>query len=152
MMPCLIQKPFCSQKLLPLPTLPNCENIQNIVCYGIVTPFGCCIPQVQRLLDEGADVNAPAWGPKAPGTTPLHLAATGGHLHVMDELLERGANIEARTKGGCGCKYHGLFYSSLLGLEYTVCLVRRKGVGCRSSLMSCTHRSFQLDCQDGTEL
>jgi uncharacterized Zn finger protein (UPF0148 family) len=22
----------------------------------------------------------------------------------MDELLERGANMEARTKGGCGCK------------------------------------------------
>ncbi|BBN11353.1 hypothetical protein MPTK1_5g11190 [Marchantia polymorpha subsp. ruderalis] len=60
------------------------------------------LAEVQRLLDEGADVNAPAWGPKAPGTTPLHLAATGGHLHVMDELLERGANIEARTKGGCG--------------------------------------------------
>ncbi|KAL2613969.1 hypothetical protein R1flu_025661 [Riccia fluitans] len=60
------------------------------------------LAQVQRLLDEGADVNTPAWGPKAAGTTPLHLAAIGGHLDVMDELLERGANIEARTKGGCG--------------------------------------------------
>lgn len=45
-----------------------------------------------------------AWGPKSKGVTPLHLAAEGGHLGVMDELLERGANIDARTKGACGCK------------------------------------------------
>lgn len=50
------------------------------------------------------DVNVTAWGPKSKGVTPLHLAAEGGHLGVMDELLERGANIDARTKGACGCK------------------------------------------------
>lgn len=50
------------------------------------------------------DVNVAAWGPKSKGVTPLHLAAEGGHLEVMDELLERGANIDARTKGACGCK------------------------------------------------
>ncbi|KAF2300346.1 hypothetical protein GH714_012236 [Hevea brasiliensis] len=33
---------------------------------------------------------------------PLHLAAEGGHLEVMDELLERGADIDARTWGACG--------------------------------------------------
>lgn len=42
-------------------------------------------------------------GPKIEGVTPLHLAAEGGHLEVMDELLERGADIDARTKGACGC-------------------------------------------------
>ncbi|KAF8676722.1 hypothetical protein HU200_046837 [Digitaria exilis] len=57
---------------------------------------------VRRLLDEGMDVNAPAWGPKSPGATALHLAAQGGHVKIMDELLERGANIDARTKGACG--------------------------------------------------
>ena len=51
------------------------------------------------------DVNAPVWGPKSPGATPLHLAARGGHVKIMDELLERGANIDARTKGACGCKF-----------------------------------------------
>ncbi|KAL5199810.1 hypothetical protein ABZP36_021013 [Zizania latifolia] len=60
------------------------------------------LKQVRRLLDEGMDVNAPAWGPKSPGATPLHLAAQGGHVKIMDELLERGANIDARTKGACG--------------------------------------------------
>ncbi|GKU95954.1 hypothetical protein SLEP1_g9248 [Rubroshorea leprosula] len=48
------------------------------------------------------DVNVAAWGPKSKGVTPLHLAAEGGHLQVMDELLERGADIDARTKGACG--------------------------------------------------
>jgi len=61
--------------------------------------------QVKKLLNEGMDVNVTAWGPKSKGVTPLHLAAEGGHLGVMDELLERGANIDARTKGACGCKF-----------------------------------------------
>lgn len=60
------------------------------------------LKEVKRLLDEGMDVNVPAWGPKSQGVTPLHLAAEGGHVKVMDELLERGANIDARTKGACG--------------------------------------------------
>ena len=64
---------------------------------------------MRRLLDEGMDVNVAAWGPKSMGLTPLHLASQGGHLKVMDELLERGANIDARTKGACGCKYLYLF-------------------------------------------
>ncbi|EPS73738.1 hypothetical protein M569_01017, partial [Genlisea aurea] len=58
--------------------------------------------EVKRLLDEGIDVNVAAWGPKSGGVTPLHLAAKGGHIKVMDELLERGANIDARTRGACG--------------------------------------------------
>ncbi|XP_010546182.1 PREDICTED: ankyrin repeat and protein kinase domain-containing protein 1 [Tarenaya hassleriana] len=57
---------------------------------------------VKELLDQGMDVNAPAWGPKSKGVTPLHLAAKGGHIEVMDELLERGANIDARAWGACG--------------------------------------------------
>lgn len=60
------------------------------------------LKEVRRLLNEGMDVNLPAWGAKSRGATPLHLAAQGGHLKVMDELLERGADIDARTKGACG--------------------------------------------------
>ncbi|RZC64116.1 hypothetical protein C5167_025871 [Papaver somniferum] len=39
--------------------------------------------------------------------TLLHLAAKGGHLKVMDELLKNGVNIDARTKGACGYKSIG---------------------------------------------
>ena len=78
---------------------------------------------MRRLLNEGMDVNAPAWGPKSPGATPLHLAAQGGHVKVMDELLERGANIDARTKGACGCKFT-LFFSKLSDTTvFTSCIV-----------------------------
>ncbi|KAK1435995.1 hypothetical protein QVD17_01769 [Tagetes erecta] len=60
------------------------------------------LKEVKRLLDEGMDANVAAFGPKSHGLTPLHLAAKGDHIKVMDELLERGANIDARTKGACG--------------------------------------------------
>ena len=60
---------------------------------------------MKRLLNDEMDVNVVAWGPKSKGITALHLAAEGGHLRIMDELLERGANIDARTKGSCGCKF-----------------------------------------------
>ncbi|KAJ9537571.1 hypothetical protein OSB04_030304 [Centaurea solstitialis] len=60
------------------------------------------LKEVKRLLNEGMDANVAALGPKSHGVTPLHLAAKGGHVKVMDELLERGANIDARTKGACG--------------------------------------------------
>ncbi|KAI0514171.1 hypothetical protein KFK09_010206 [Dendrobium nobile] len=60
------------------------------------------LKKVKCLLEEGMDVNIPAWGPKSQGETPLHLAAQGGHIKVMDLLLEHGANIDARTKGACG--------------------------------------------------
>lgn len=60
------------------------------------------------------DANVAAWGTKLQGVTPLHLAAERGHLKVMDVLLERGANIDARTKGPFRCEYH--HYS----LPYTI--------------------------------
>ncbi|GMH20832.1 hypothetical protein Nepgr_022674 [Nepenthes gracilis] len=50
------------------------------------------------------DVHVAAWGPKSQGVTPLHLAAEGGHLKVMDVLLQCGADIDTRTKGACGSK------------------------------------------------
>ena len=48
---------------------------------------------VRQLLDKGADVNKPGW-------TPLHYAATSGHLQIMDLLLEHHAYIDAASPNG----------------------------------------------------
>jgi ankyrin repeat protein/poly(3-hydroxybutyrate) depolymerase len=34
------------------------------------------------------------------GFTPLHIAATAGHVDIIEYLLDRGADLEARTAGG----------------------------------------------------
>ena len=44
----------------------------------------------QKLIDKGADVNKTGW-------TPLHYAATRGHLDVMRLLLENHAYIDAAS-------------------------------------------------------
>lgn len=47
----------------------------------------------QALIDKGADVNKPGW-------TPLHYAATHGHLDLMNLLLEHYAYIDAASPNG----------------------------------------------------
>jgi len=45
---------------------------------------------VRKLIARDADVNKPGWA-------PLHYAATGGHLEVMEMLLEEHAFIDAES-------------------------------------------------------
>jgi uncharacterized protein len=47
----------------------------------------------RKLIRRDADVNKPGW-------TPLHYAATGGHLVIMDLLLEHHAFIDAESPNG----------------------------------------------------
>jgi ankyrin repeat protein len=59
------------------------------------------MPEVERLLSVGTDVNAK----DSDGGTPLHSACctcyNNGDLQVFQALLEHGANIEAKTNQGC---------------------------------------------------
>jgi ankyrin repeat protein len=45
---------------------------------------------VKKLIDRDADVNKPGW-------TPLHYAATNGHLDIIAMLLEHHAFIDAES-------------------------------------------------------
>jgi len=47
----------------------------------------------KKLIEKGADVNKPGW-------TPLHYAATRGHVAVMTLLLENHAYIDAASPNG----------------------------------------------------
>jgi uncharacterized protein len=47
----------------------------------------------KKLIDRGADVNKTGW-------TPLHYAATSGHLPIIELLLEQHAYIDAESPNG----------------------------------------------------
>jgi len=47
----------------------------------------------RKLIARDADVNKPGW-------TPLHYAATNGHLAIMSLLLEHHAYIDAESPNG----------------------------------------------------
>ena len=59
----------------------------------------------RELIDKGADVNKPGW-------TPLHYAATKGHLKMMDLLLEHYAFIDAQAPNGNTPLMMAAFYST----------------------------------------
>lgn len=48
---------------------------------------------VRKLIARGADVNKPGWA-------PLHYAATGSHLKIMEILLDEHAFIDAQSPNG----------------------------------------------------
>jgi len=47
----------------------------------------------RRLIERGADVNKPGW-------TPLHYAATGGQVALIQLLLDKHAYIDAESPNG----------------------------------------------------
>jgi len=51
------------------------------------------LPLVKQLVEKDADVNKPGW-------TPLHYAASGGHIAVIEFLLENSAYIDAESPNG----------------------------------------------------
>jgi ankyrin repeat protein len=53
---------------------------------------------VQELLDAGANINGRL---AEVGTTALGWAACGGHIILMNYLLERGANVDMAANGDC---------------------------------------------------
>lgn len=55
------------------------------------------VEKALALIPETADLNLPE---PTFLLTPIHLAARSGHLHVVEALLEAGANPDSRDDGG----------------------------------------------------
>jgi uncharacterized protein len=76
---------------------PNAFSADGFTALHFAAFFGK--PEAARLLlERGADVN-----PRGRGWmtgTPLHSAASGRHVNVVDILLAAGADPDARQSGG----------------------------------------------------
>lgn len=53
------------------------------------------IDQVQQLIGQGADIDAP----DKTGRTPLHWVAGEGHTQIVARLIAAGAEVNAKSKG-----------------------------------------------------
>ena len=67
------------------------------------------LAEVQRYVQEGADVNATVSG----GFTPLMSAAKYAHLDVVKFLVDKGANVNAKDGNGTT----PLIYAEIGGLQ-----------------------------------
>jgi prolyl 4-hydroxylase len=55
--------------------------------------------ELMQLLDSQGHL---LYATDKNGWTPLHEGARGGHIDVVKALVEKGANLNARTHGGTG--------------------------------------------------
>lgn len=67
----------------------------------------------RKLVDRGADVNKTGW-------TPLHYAATGGHLAIMQMLLDEHAYIDAESPNGTTPLMMAAHYGSTAAIKLLI--------------------------------
>jgi ankyrin repeat protein/beta-lactamase regulating signal transducer with metallopeptidase domain len=107
------------------PTAGGKEVVELLVAKGAEIPalhlaaYRGDLEKLKRLLEEGANVNAPAMY----DITPLHAAANGGNKDVVQLLIGRGANVDARDAG----RVPPLYYAALHNYEDIVDLLLGKG-------------------------
>lgn len=65
----------------------------------------------RTLIDKGADVNKTGW-------TPLHYAATGGHVDVIRLLLDESAYIDAESPNGSTPLMMAAGYGSISAVKW----------------------------------
>ena len=66
------------------------EKDESVLMLAALKGF---LPLVKQLVENDADVNKTGW-------TPLHYAASGGHVSIVEFLLENSAYIDAESPNG----------------------------------------------------
>ncbi len=98
---------LCGRDEEPISLLADLEWVTETALHRAA--YGSRAPEVRQLLNQGADIHATVTvkpdraelgPPQLTGATPLHLAMLNPTVSVTRLLLERGANIEAKSAGG----------------------------------------------------
>ncbi|MDR2451345.1 MAG: ankyrin repeat domain-containing protein [Candidatus Accumulibacter sp.] len=93
----------------------NLRNIHGETALSLAAYFGRA-NFARRLIDAGAEVNFFGW-------PPLVYAACNGHTEIVDMLISKGAEINAKTENGSTA----LFFASRFGhLETVRALLRHR--------------------------
>ena len=71
------------------------------------------LPLVKKLVANDADVNKPGW-------TPLHYAATGGHVPIVEFLLDESAYIDAESPNGTTPLMMAAMYGSPEAVKFLI--------------------------------
>lgn len=56
------------------------------------------------------------------GNTPLHIAATGGYVHLIHPLLAAGADINAKNEKGRTPIFNAVSNQELLAVQTLCCM------------------------------
>jgi ankyrin repeat protein len=71
------------------------------------------LPLVKKLVANDADVNKPGW-------TALHYAATGGHVPIVEFLLDESAYIDAESPNGTTPLMMAAMYGSPEAVKFLI--------------------------------
>jgi hypothetical protein len=70
-----------------------------------------------KMIEQGTDIEAKDPG---AGASPLHYAVMKGALPMMGMLLQRGADVNSRTKSGTGPLHTAVLYNHFEAAEYLI--------------------------------
>jgi len=83
------------RRLLELGVSPDSTNED-----GLTALHQCCIDDSEEMMKVLVDFDADVNSADSEQWTPLHAAATCGHLHLVKFLIEKGANLLAVNGDG----------------------------------------------------
>ena len=91
----LLQRGFDPNTVSPegIPALMLAVRVPSLKVAELLAALKGHLSLVQKLVENDADVNKTGWA-------PLHYAASGGHVPVIEHLLEHSAYIDAESPNG----------------------------------------------------